>query len=387
MKKTILQSIAVRNFKAIVDSRTVSLTPLTVLIGNNGSGKSSLFESLRTYQTFVLKDIDAAMGIWKGIEHIRNKAAGRSSRPDPLTGKPAEKPISVKLRGRLVGQKFGADVAWNSSESEQLIYTDSEDLSVGKFGVSRDRDGQLRSKEEVRGKVRPLSVSALTVAPGLRELRQYIESWQFLSLSPQDMGYARPTTRSRSRVILAEDGANIVEYLDDIYKADPSAFQGIVDSLRYVLPYANDVQVTGVTTEIEKSIYLRMTEKEFKVPGWMLSTGTLRILAILAVLRHPTPPPLVLIEELENGLDPRTLNLLKGEFEAANEAGIQIIATTHSPYLLDSVPLESVVLVDRVDGQPNFSRPADDAAIRAWAKEFSTGQLYTMSRLNARRAK
>lgn len=63
----------------------------------------------------------------------------------------------------------------------------------------------------------------------------------------------------------------------------------------------------------------------------------------------------MLIEELENGLDPRTLNLLKGEFEAANDAGIQIIATTHSPYLLDSVPLESVVLVDRVDGQPSFS--------------------------------
>ena len=49
------------------------------------------------------------------------------------------------------------------------------------------------------------------------------------------------------------------------------------------------------------------------VPGWLLSTGTLRILALLACLRHPDPPPLLVVEEIENGLDPRTIHLLVEE--------------------------------------------------------------------------
>jgi len=44
-----------------------------------------------------------------------------------------------------------------------------------------------------------------------------------------------------------------------------------------------------------------MTEGDFKIPDWLLSSGTLRILALLALFRHPTPPPLIVIEEIENG--------------------------------------------------------------------------------------
>ena len=48
-----LQSVRIRNFKAIIDSKTVKLGPLTVFIGNNGAGKSSLTEALETYQSIV----------------------------------------------------------------------------------------------------------------------------------------------------------------------------------------------------------------------------------------------------------------------------------------------------------------------------------------------
>jgi hypothetical protein len=54
----------------------------------------------------------------------------------------------------------------------------------------------------------------------------------------------------------------------------------------------------GLTSEIERTVYLQMSEQNSKVPGWLLSTGALRILAILALLRHPDPPPLLVIEEI-----------------------------------------------------------------------------------------
>ena len=69
-----LQTLRVRNFKAIVDSKTVKLGPLTVFIGNNGAGKSSLIEGLETYQSIVGDGLDMAMQRWLGIEHVRHKA-------------------------------------------------------------------------------------------------------------------------------------------------------------------------------------------------------------------------------------------------------------------------------------------------------------------------
>ena len=124
-----------------------------------------------------------------------------------------------------------------------------------------------------------------------------------------------------------------------------------------------------------------MTEEKFKIPGWLLSTGTLRILAILACLRHPDPPPLLVIEEVENGLDPRTIHLLVEEFRAAIAAKkTQILVTTHSPYLLDLLDLSHLVVVERVDGEPVFARP-DKEQLREWSKSFAPGRLYTMGRL------
>ena len=58
------------------------------------------------------------------------------------------------------------------------------------------------------------------------------------------------------------------------------------------------------------------------MPGWLLSTGTLRVLALLALLRHPHPPSLIMIEEIENGLDPRSVHLIVDEIRNAVEMGL-----------------------------------------------------------------
>src|SRR5262249_16112690 len=70
-----LKSAAIENLKSVQRSGTVAFTPLTVFIGNNGSGKSSLIEALETYRTMVLDGLDAAMGRWRGIEYVWNQRA------------------------------------------------------------------------------------------------------------------------------------------------------------------------------------------------------------------------------------------------------------------------------------------------------------------------
>ena len=149
------------------------------------------------------------------------------------------------------------------------------------------------------------------------------------------------------------------------------------------MPYARDLQ-PSITSELERKTYLQLTEANFKVPGWMLSTGTLRMLALLALLRHPLPPPLIVVEEIENGLDPRSIHLLVEEIRNAVLSGItQVVLTTHSPYLLDLLKLDQLVLVARDEsGEPKFYRPDSDAKLNEWAKEFAPGRLYTMGTLH-----
>ena len=124
---------------------------------------------------------------------------------------------------------------------------------------------------------------------------------------------------------------------------------------------------------LERAFYLKLKEETFEVPGWLLSTGTLRIVALLACLRHPKPPPVLIVEEIENGLDPRTLHLLVEEIRAAiTEGTTQVILTTHSPYLLDLLDLSHIVVVERENGQPVFRRP-DAEQLAEWSKSFDPG--------------
>lgn len=369
-----LQSVRIQNFKAIVDSRKVVLGPLTVFIGHNGSGKSSLIEGLETYQSIVADGLDVAMQRWLGIEHVRHKGTESRQR-----AKRQIKPMTFDLR-----------VGASPRRSTRLELDVSSDAAINRMFISREvvtaADGiaaerQINALDDLGASMFGKDVS------GHRGVLRHVKTWQFMTLQPERMGLPVPQQRTGGRVRLAKDGSNIADYLLDIQRLDEElktdSLEGIVRTMAYVLPYARDLQAS-LTSELERKAYLQLTEGNFKVPGWMLSTGTLRVLALLATLRHPQPPPLVVVEEIENGLDPRSIHLLVEEIRTAVLTGVtQVVLTTHSPYLLDLLKLDQLVLVARDEaGEPRFHRPADDAKLAQWSREFAPGRLYTMGSLH-----
>ena len=388
-----LQTFRLRNFKAVRDSGIVKFTPLTVFIGNNGSGKSSLIEGLETFQSIISDGLDEAMNRWRGFEFIWNS----------ITTDPKEMTDDLLFRHPIrMDLTFDNNVLSTSfarlPQSQDLIIVGEQcKRYVGDYKIGlnsrvkkklfdhlvRDWEGYVQSihdgRESSTGQVIPFDRSLFESF-----YSEEINDWQFLQLDPKIMCEPRPSktkTGSRWAVRLRPDGANIADFLNDILIRDREVFTGIIDTLRYVLPYAKDVQAP-LTSELGRQRYLQLLEDELKVPGWLLSTGTLRVLALLAVLRHPNPPSLVCIEEIENGLDPRTLNLIVEEIARATQSGrTQVVCTTHSPYFLDLVPLSSIVVVERDDsGQPTFTRP-DEKALGEFSNKCATCQLYTMSQL------
>lgn len=365
--KLSLFSFGLKNFKAVQDSKTIKFTPLTAFIGNNGSGKSSIVEGLETLQTLALHGIDSAMQPWHGFEYIWNqvkihKPIRRGNRIR------ISNPMLFAVRGLSKNERFKAhlEVATSSALDEVLFQRYMASYSSGKF---LERPNYISN-----GEITDSNLKAL------------VQDWQFLRLIPQLMTEPMPQKRSIGKTKLNKDGSNIAEYLQSIRDQDLQSFNGIIEALKVVLPFALDLQPV-ITSELERKVYLALSEERIsqKLPSWLLSTGTLRILALLALLRDPDPPSVIIIEEIENGLDPRTVHLLVDEIHGAVESGrTQIILTTHSPYLLDLLPLSSIILVERTDGEPIFNRPADQKEVQDWAKRFSSGQLYTSNRLSRR---
>lgn len=369
-----LQTVRVRNFKAIVDSKTVKLGALTVLIGNNGVGKSSLIEALETYQSIVVDGLDIAMQRWLGIEHVRHKAQEAKLR----LGEPVNH-ISFDLAiGESPRKVRRLAMAVNNDPAADRMFIADERISQpdGRW-VARDRIAAI----DTYGDRRSLLASAL--GDYIEEAR-HVLGWQFLALSPEKMGLPVPQQRTRGSVKLARDGSNVADFLLDLRRQSTAVFDGIVETMAYVLPYAKDIQTSLTSSEIERKAWLQMAEADFKVPGWMLSTGTLRMVALLALLRHPNPPPLIVVEEIENGLDPRSIHLIVEEIRNAVLSGsTQVVLTTHSPYLLDLLTLEHLVVVERnAAGRPTFTRPGNSDKLKNWVDTFSPGKLYTMGNLS-----
>ncbi|MDM8549510.1 AAA family ATPase [Desulfobacterales bacterium HSG2] len=356
-----LSSFRVHNFKAVQDSEAIQFTPLTAFIGNNGSGKSSIVEALETLQILAVEGIDAAMQVWHGFEYVWNRAEQHElqknkERPG-LTN-----PMIFDIQG--VGRE--------GSFKARLEITATPDLNKVFFeNYYHYSDGEFTngSKHIINDKI---------TDPGLKA---FVENWQFIGLIPQFMTEPVPQKRSYGKIRLDKTGLNIAEYLQSIRDTDIQSFDSIIETLKVVLPYLLDLQPV-ITSELERKVYLTLSEKNIsgKLPGWLLSTGTLRILCLLAVLHHPEPPSVVIIEELENGLDPRTVHLLTDEIRYFVESGRgQVILTTHSPYLLDLLSLSQIIVTDRDhSGSPQFIRPASKNELKEWAERFSPGKLYTM---------
>lgn len=389
-----IKSIAVKNFKALRSSGTVRLKPLSVIIGNNGSGKSSLMEAVETYVRVLTTGVDSAMEHWQGFEHIRHQGAKTVIDSELGLAKQLNA-MRFALNIKVGTSAAKLSMAINAVTERKFLYVQQERGEIGETSFERNAVG-LRANQSL-GLVSSIDLQASLeaalksvgsgdallpylgpfdkVTRGLREML-------FLRLNPETIGQLQSIKRSERRIQLASDGSNVAEYLIDLRERSPSAFEQVTQALRYVLPYASDVEPKVLEAGVLRRSYIQLLESKYEIPGWLMSSGSLRVLPLIATLLDPEPPPVIFIEEVENGLDPRTVGLVVDLMRAAAKSGrTQIIATTHSPYLLDMLDLDDVLLCERGDKGPAFSWPGSRAEMQAWRDNFMPGRLYTMNAL------
>jgi len=242
-----LQSLRIRNFKAVVDSKTVKLGPLTAFIGNNGAGKSSLIEALETYQAIVRDGLDIAMQRWLGIEHVRHKAQEAKERMGQLVN-----PISFELAlGESPRKVRRLSMTVNNDPAANHMLIASERMTrLDGTWTERGPGGALQSYGPGR------SMLPYALDEDLVRAADEVLAWQFLTLSPERMGLPVPQQRTKGAVRLANDGSNVADFLLDLRRQDANAFNGIVETMAFVLPYAKDIQPT-LTTRLRRLLLLK----------------------------------------------------------------------------------------------------------------------------------
>ena len=385
-----IKSISVENFKALRKPGLVRLKPLSVIIGNNGSGKSSLMEAVETYKRVVISGVGSAMEHWQGFEHIRHKSAQPRQTSDI---DPAMQQNAMKFTLNVAIEKVAAklEIAINTRDAGNLLYIQREAYKLGEDFVERTAGSVSTGihnsaglQADVQRAIKTLggNKSLLSYLGLFDKVAQGLQDMLFLRLNPDVIGQFQSVTRSEGRILLTSDGANIAEYLIDLRDRSSSAFEDITRALQYVLPYASDVEPKVLDAGVLRRSYVQLLEDKYEIPGWLMSSGSLRVLPLIATLLDPEPPPVVFIEEVENGLDPRTVGLVVDLMRSAAKGGkTQVIATTHSPYLLDMLDLNDVLLCERGPTGPAFSWPASRKEMKAWRDRFLPGKLYTMSAL------
>jgi len=165
------------------------------------------------------------------------------------------------------------------------------------------------------------------------EFRKFLEDW-FVSdfqidkmRSTQDISYNESLNRRGDNI------ANVAQYLHDQH---PDRFKRILNKIQERIPGMSKVEAK--TTE-EGGILLRFQDGRFKDPfaSKYVSDGTIKMFAYLVMLADPSPHKLLCIEEPENQLYPRLLEILAEEFREYAAQDGQVFISTHSPDLVNAL--------------------------------------------------
>ena len=348
-----IESLQVRNFRALREVEFTGLTPLTVLLGPNGSGKSTVFDVF----AFLAECFEAGL----------RRAWDRRGRAKELKTRGAEEAVTIEIKIRErpgtplmtyhldVDEQDGAPVvvrewlAWKrgsyGAPFQFVTYWKGEGWAASGEAPDLEDDRvfiPLKSPDL-------LAVNALgqfQEHPRVAALRDFIMGWHVSYLSAES-ARGQPEAGPHERLTRTGDNlANFIQYLDERYS---SRLERIFDALRKRVP-----RIESVLTETmpDGRLLLQIKDAPFRQPvlARFASDGTLKMLAYLMLLYDPEPPPFIGIEEPENFLYPRLLYELAEECRAASER-TQLLVTTHSPFFLDALrPKEVRILWRDEDG-------------------------------------
>jgi len=367
-----IESLHVRNYRALRDVALRDLEPLTVFLGPNGSGKSTLFDVFGFLSEALHGGLRTA---WDKRGRLRELRSREADGPISFELKYREKPDDPIITYYLEIDEVGGrpivrkeTLKWRRGSTGKPFYF--LDFAEGKGQVI---SGELPEESDARRDASLSSSELLAVStlgqlaenPRVVALRQFIEGWYLSYLSSTD---ARGVPDAGPMERLSQTGDNLSNVVQYLSESHPDQLRQILVTLSRRVPRLEQVTAEPLP---DGRLLLRIKDAPFSEPflARFASDGTLKMLAYLILLYDPSPLPLLGIEEPENYLHPR---LLYGLAEECRKVAVesQVFVSTHSPFFVDAIkPRELWALERGGDGYTTATRASEMRGVQAFIDE------------------
>ena len=408
-----IEGFRVQNYRALKDVTLGKLsndqirdplTPFTAVIGKNGVGKSTLFDAFGFVSDCLTLDVEVACDARQrgGFERLRSAGSEdpirfeiyyREARGErPITYElaidldPAGRPFvqSEALRQRRRKQSFGRPYPFLRLENGKGA------VWAGEQALEDSVEKEEESAKEVveLTDLRQLGIATLGTLkehPRITRFRDFLKGW-YLSYFHPDAVRTLPTAGPQKHLNVHGDNiGNVVQFMEREHR---QRFATILNRISEKIPGMGRID-THVTED--KRVLLRFGSGAFKDPFFaqQMSDGTLKLFAYLLLLEDPEPPPFICIEEPENGLYHKLLEVLAQELRAhagGKKGDPQIFVTTHQPYFVDALSPEEVWILEKGnDGFSQVTRASDLEDVKNLVAEgLPLGSLWYSDYLDAR---
>ena len=371
-----IEQIEIKNYRVFRDVRLTKLPPMTVVIGANGTGKSTLFDVFSFLKDALAGNAASAVARRGGFRELVSRG-----RRGPIG-------ITIKFRessGRLASYilEIGTDGRRAVVEREVLRYRRGQgsgrpwhfvDFSRGRGTVITNESiygeaGAVEQREEFElDDPGILALKGLGQFRGFRvvsDFRNLVENWYISNFHITD---ARPSAEAGYAEHLSTRGDNVAQVAQYLYENHRKSFERVLKTMRARVPGVMDVQAKSME---DGRLVLRFQDGSFKDPfvTRYVSDGTIKMFAYLVLLHDPKPHPLLAVEEPENQLYPSLLSELIEEFRDYARRGGQAFVSTHSPDFLSGAKLGEIYWLQKVDGFSVVRRGSDSQLLRDLVEE------------------
>ena len=367
-------SIKIKNYRMFKNIHIRDIPPFCVIIGANGTGKSTLFDIFGFLRDALKNNIRQALQIRGGYREIITRGQEQEDIEIELQFRmnilDTERLVTYQI---IIGQNNNRPVI----KREILRYKRGEhgkpfhflDFQLGQgYAITNEEDFSKPDKELDREE-QQLESNDILAIKGLGQFQRFKAATAFRSLienwhvSDFHISEARGSKEISYAEHLSTTGDNIATVAQYIYQQYPEIFQQILEKMKQRVPGISSVEAKE--TE-DGRLILRFQDQAFKDPfiDRYVSDGTMKMFAYLILLFDPNPHPLLCVEEPENQLYPTLLKELAEEFAHYSDRGGQVFVSSHSPDFINAVPLASIFWLIKSQGITQIHRAADSEILK-----------------------
>jgi predicted ATPase len=394
-----IETIRIKNFKALRDVQITNIPAYCVFVGRNGTGKTTLFRVFAFLKNCLAKNVRTALNIEGGRNGLREVLSRGHEKEDleieiqfrlDIAG--TNRLVTYRLeigdtpdKGTIVKREIlRYKRGRHGSPFHFIDFTHGEGYAINNEEEFDKPDSELTRESQKLDSPETLAIKGLGQFERFKAasaFRQLIENWH---ISDFHISSARGDKEEEAAEHLSSSGDNLPSVARYLYENHRSAFDLIKQRMKERVPGVMDIAVT--VTE-DGRLLMRYRDGAFADPfiDKNVSDGTIKMFAYLVLLADPKPHPILCVEEPENQLYPELMGVLAEEFQQYAERGGQVFVSSHSPDFLNAVPLESIYWLEKEDGETSVHRAVDAPMLVRLTKEGDLpGYLWNQGLLDSK---